>query len=83
MVAKAEKIRDQLHDVIDFVEGARNSTAELVKKIIQDNLEQALEKTGDIEAAMQMLAQEVEEELTDVTTEVFQTSAELAKARYS
>jgi hypothetical protein len=83
-VAKNDKaIRDMLHDAIDFQETQKNKAAEIVYRIVKDKLAEALNETPDIESALLYLAEKIDEELTELTTETFQGMAEMAEERYS
>lgn len=74
-------LTDLLHDDIDARESVRNDIADRVYGIVRANLEKALEETGDIGKAMAVLAEMVEDELTEVTTEEFQRAAKAATER--
>jgi len=74
-------IVDQLHDEVDTLEEMRERAKGLVISAIRDNLRAALDETGDIGAALVLLAIKAEDDLTDLTTETFKRFAELAQER--
>lgn len=70
-----------LHDEIDALEGVREEARSLVVDTIRDNLKAALGEAKDIGAAMVLLAQLTEDELTDRTTEWFRLGVSFAARR--
>lgn len=72
---------DMLHDEIDKLEDFRDRAKEIVENVVHANLRQALDETHDIAAAMVLLAQMVEAELTELTTEAFKAGIGFARSR--
>ena len=73
---------NQLHNEIDRLEEIRNRAKETARKAVVDNLRPALEASGqDIAKAMILLAQIVEDEITDLTTEAFHMGVGFARER--
>ncbi len=74
-------LRDVLHDEIDAREEAREEARAVVEETIRANLKRALEETGDPRSALLVLAQYVEDELTERTTAWFKLGVSFAERR--
>jgi F0F1-type ATP synthase membrane subunit b/b' len=66
--------RDILHDEVDAIESLKERARELVQQAIEKVLPDAVDK-NDIPTALALVADHVEEGLTDLTTEALQLGA--------
>lgn len=76
-----DALRDVLHDEIDHAEEMRNRAEALVRKVFKNNFAMVMNEVDDPTRGLEILAAMVEDELTDLSTETFKTSAELAGRR--
>jgi DNA polymerase III delta prime subunit len=72
---------DKLHDEIDFREDMRDKTTQLVQEIVKEKFQDALELTGNVTKAMELVALWLENELADLTTEAVRIGYKLARDR--
>lgn len=70
-----------LHDTIDFKEEQREEADKIVRKVIEENLDNLLEEFDNFTSIFAALAQMIEDELTDLTTASAKGAAEIARKR--
>jgi two-component SAPR family response regulator len=69
---------DQLHDQIDFEEDLRERARDVVEEL-RGSMADAVEETGDVTEAMELIAMAVDNALNDLTTEAVQKSFQFAR----
>lgn len=74
-------MRDLLHDEIDEIEALAQKARQATIEIVERELPAALERTGNITAAMVEVAQIVEARMADLTTEAFETGVNFSQKR--
>lgn len=76
-----KSLTDHLHDEVDEIERLREKARDMAEQLVRDRLGAAFDGTAEIEAALASVAMEVEDGLTDTTTEALQSMARLAAKR--
>lgn len=71
----------QLHKEIDTLEDLQNRARQLVADTLARHMQQAIDSTASVPAAMRALGEIVEDGLAEITTEAFKAGVGFAKDR--
>jgi len=75
-----KSLSQMLHDEIDFDEGMISEAFGAVDEV-KSAMADAVEQTGDIEAAMILIVQLLDSKLADTTTKSFKSHVDFARGR--